>query len=154
MAHVLLVMAADHQSQRAATEAVALARSQNAALTVAVIIDPTVMERVSHNLDETGLAGEKIGDGVREVLLREYRARASMAVEAATDLACAQGVTVKGIVEEGDPTEIGTHLARSLSATAVVLVAERRSWLSRLLSDSAIHMPDLPGCEVRVIEED
>ena len=154
MAHVLLVMAADHQSQRAATEAVALARSLNAPLTVAVVIDPTVMDRVSHNLDETGLAGEKIGDSVREVLLREYRARASMAVQVATDLACAEGITATGIVEEGDPTEIGTRLARTLPATSVLLVAERRSWLSRLLSGSAIGMPDLPGCEVRVIEED
>lgn len=154
MAHVLLVMAADHQSQRAAAEAVALARTHGAALTVAVVIDPTVMDRVSHNLDEIGLAGEKIGDGVRDVLLREYRSRAATAVAAATELARQAGISVTGIVEEGDPTEIGTRLARTLPATAVLLVAERRSWLGRLLSGSAIGMPDLPGCEVRVIEED
>jgi nucleotide-binding universal stress UspA family protein len=154
MGHILLVMAADHQSQRAAPEAIALARQQGAALTVAVVIDQTVMNRVAHNLDETGLAGEKIGDGVRECLLREYRARADAVVAAAVELGRNAGVTVNGVIEEGDPTEIGTRLACTLPATAVVLVAERRSWLSRLLSGSAVRMPELPGCEVLVIEED
>jgi nucleotide-binding universal stress UspA family protein len=147
-------MAADHQSQRAPAEAIELARAQGAALTVAVVIDPTVMNRVTHKLDEIGLAGEKVGDGVRHVLLHEYRARADSAVAVATELARKAGVAVHGIVEEGDPTEVGVRLARTLPATAVLLVAERRSWLNRLLSGSAVGMPDLPGCEVRVIEED
>lgn len=154
MAHVLLLMAADHQSQRAPVEAVNLARTKGAALTVAVVVDPNVMDRVAHNLDEIGLAGEKVGDGIRDVLLREYRARADAAVAAATELGRKEGIAVTGIIEEGDPAVIGTRLARTLPATAVLLVAERRSWLNRLLSGSAVSMPDLPGCEVRVIEED
>lgn len=154
MAHVLLLMAADHQSQRAPSEAIHVARAQGASLTVAVAIDPTVMERVAHKLDEIGFSGEKVGDGVRTVLLREYRARAEAAVAAVTELGRKEGVAVHGIIEEGDPTEVGTRLARTLPATTVLLVAERRSWLNRLLSGSAVGMPDLPGCEVRVIEED
>lgn len=154
MAHVLLVMAADHQAQRAPEEAIKLAREHGAALTVAVVINPTMIDRVSHNLDETGLAGEKVGDSIREVLLREYRTRADAAVAAATQLGQAQGIAVNGVIEEGDPTEIGTRLARALGARFIMLVAERRSWLGRLLSGSSVHMPDLPGCEVRVIEED
>jgi nucleotide-binding universal stress UspA family protein len=98
--------------------------------------------------------GEKIGEGVRATLLREYRTRAETAEAEITARAQRAGLVADGGVEEGDPTEIGPRLARSLHATTVVLVAERRSWLSRLLSGNPVRMPDLPGCEVRVVEED
>jgi hypothetical protein len=66
----------------------------------------------------------------------------------------AAGVRADSKFEEGDPSEICRRLIPSNDVTLAILVAERRSWLARLLARNILQVPALAGCEVRVIEED
>jgi hypothetical protein len=58
------------------------------------------------------------------------------------------------MIEEGDPGEICAALVREHEIATAVLVAEKRSWLTRFLSRSApLNLPTLAGCEVKVMED-
>jgi nucleotide-binding universal stress UspA family protein len=98
--------------------------------------------------------GEKVSDQVQETLLREYRTRAEEMAHEIARQAEAAGVSADSKFEEGDPSEICRRLIPSHEITLAVLVAEKRSWLARLLARNSLQVPTLAGCEVRVIEED
>lgn len=112
-----------------------------------------LLDRLSTRLDEGGLMGEKVSDSVRHTLAREYRARAESLVDGIAKQAQSEGVSAQPLIEEGDPSEICSRLVRQHDIALAILVAERRSWLTRLLSGSAAPGPGLPGCEVRIMEE-
>src|SRR5206468_9633166 len=102
-----------------------------------------------------GFMGEQLGDQVRGAIIQEDRARAAAFLQALAERAKKDGVTVTPIIEEGDTGEICSRVIRTHQISTAVLVAEKRSWLTRFLSGSAaVKLPALLGCEVRVIEED
>ena len=154
MSNVLLLIPVDRRAERATAEALAQARALGGRLIVTVVIDPELMDRVSTRLDEVGLMGERVGEGVRSALEREYQTRAAEIIAQVRRAAEPLAVAVDSAVEKGDPTEICTRVARAHQVALALLVAERRSWLTRLLSGGAARVPDLPGCEMRVVEED
>ena len=66
-----------------------------------------------------------------------------------------ESVVVTPIIEQGDIGEICRRVIRTHQVGTAVLVAEKRSWLTRFLSHStAVQLPALAGCEVHFIEED
>ena len=152
MANVLLLTPPNREPQAAARDAIAAARSQAGRLVVAVVLDPEVVERLSTRLEEVGLMGERVSDTVRDTLLREYRARAETLAQEIAEQAHREGVLTESVIAEGDPSETCSRLVRQHDVALAILVAERRSWLTRLLSGSAARVPELPGCEVRVME--
>ncbi|OFV90184.1 MAG: hypothetical protein A3J75_00495 [Acidobacteria bacterium RBG_16_68_9] len=150
---MLLLTPPNRDPQAAAREAIAMAKSRGGELVIAVVLDPEVIERLSTRLDEVGLMGERVSDTVRNTLAREYRSRADTLAAHIVEEAQREGVLSEVVIEEGDPSAICSRLVRKHQITLAILVAERRSWLTRLLSGSAARVPELPGCEIRVMAE-
>jgi len=99
--------------------------------------------------------GDRLSDRVVEVLAREARGRAEDLLATIAAEAKQRGVGFTPLVEEGDPSEVCARVIRAQDIAVAVLVAEKRSWLSRFLSGGAdVRLPALAGCEVRVLEED
>ena len=154
MGTVLLLVPPNRDSPTALREALALAKSRGSRLLIAVILDPETTERVSAALTEVGFMGEKVSDSVRDTLARAYRTQAQELVQQLAEQARAQGVAAEPLVEEGDPSDICQRLVVTRGIDVAILVAERHSWLTRLLARETIRLPHLSGCEVRVMEEE
>jgi nucleotide-binding universal stress UspA family protein len=152
--NVLLLVPPDRESQAAVEEAIACTKQHGGRLIVVVALDPEAIERVSVTLTNIGFMGEKVSDQVGESLLREYRTRAECLATAIARQAEQSGVPSEAIFEEGDPSEICRRLIPRHDVGVAILVAERRSWLARLLARDTVRVPALAGCEVRVIEDD
>jgi nucleotide-binding universal stress UspA family protein len=152
--NVLLLVPADREPQAVVDEAIGAAKERSGRLIAVVVLDPELVERVSAALSNFGFMGEKVSDEVGETLLREYRARAATTGATIVERAKAAGIDAEARFEEGDPEEICRRLIPRLGIGLAVLLAERRSWLARLLAREAVRIPALAGCQVRVIEDD
>ena len=154
MANVLLLLPLDANARTASREAIAAAKERSGRLIIAVVLQPELVEKVSSALTDNAFMGEKLSDRLAETLLRDHRTRAeALAAEIAAE-ARVEGVETEQVFEEGDPAEICRRLVPLHSIGLAVLVAERRSWLTRLLSRHPLELPTLAGCEARVFEED
>lgn len=154
MKNVLLMIPPNHESKTAVHEAIAAAKDRGGRLLVVVALDPQVLDGVCATLSNVGFMGEKVSDQVQDTLLREYRNRAAEMAEEIAREAQAAGVPAESKFEEGDPSEICRRMIPSNDVALAILVAEKRSWLARLLARSSLQVPTLAGCEIRVIEED
>lgn len=155
MHNVLLVIPANKEPQRASTAAIELARQRGGELVALVVVDPNVPSYAASSLTDVGFMGEEVGEQVSETIAREYHARSAALLHTLAERAKNEGVVVTPILEEGDIGEICRRVIRTHQIGIAVLVAEKRSWLTRLLSRSAaVQLPTLSGCEVRVMEED
>jgi nucleotide-binding universal stress UspA family protein len=154
MQNVLLVIPAGKEPQRAVDAAIELARQRGGALVALVVLDPTVLSHAASTLTDVGFMGEEVGEHVSEAIAREYRTRSEALLHAVAERAKKEGIVVTPIIEQGDIGEICRRVIRMHQVGTAVLVAEKRSWLARILSYSAVQLPALSGCEVRVMEED
>jgi nucleotide-binding universal stress UspA family protein len=152
--NVLLFITTQREPQRAGREAIAAAKARAGELLVVAVLDPHVVDRITEALTENAFIGEKVTADVSVTVAREYRNQAEASVAAIVEQAEHEGVRAQGFVEEGDPTEICSRLARAHDVGIAFLVTERRSWLARLLSGSAVRTPELPGCEVRLLDDE
>ncbi len=119
-----------------------------------VILDPNEMARIASRLD-SAFMGERVGDSVIEALSREQRVRAEDLLNDITACAKKWGVEVIPLVESGDTPEVCARVIRQHDVDYAVLLAERRSWLTRLLSRSSeVKIPAFEGCEFKVVEEE
>jgi nucleotide-binding universal stress UspA family protein len=123
-------------------------------LIVAATLDPERVDRVSRRLMDSAFLGDKISDDVGETLERQCCHQAETLAAGVVAQAQQDGISAEGRVEVGNPTEICTRIARLEDIALVLVAAERQSWLTRLVSGGAVRLPELPQCEVRVIEED
>ena len=155
MRNVLLVIPAGKEPQEAIGTAVELARQRGATLVAVVVLDADLPSQVANRLTEVGFMGEQIGKQVRDAIAHEYHGRATALLQALAERANKEGVPVIPLIEQGDTGEICSRIIRTHQIGTAVLVAEKRSWLTRFLSHSAaVKLPALAGCEVRVMEED
>ena len=155
MQNVLLVIPADKEPQRASAAAIELARQRGASLVAVVVVDPNLSTYAASTLTDLGFMGEEVGEQVSGAIVREYRARAAALLHGLAERAKKEGVAVTPLIEQGDIGEICSRVIRAHQIGIAVLVAEKRSWLTRFLSHSAaVQLPALSGCEVRVMEED
>lgn len=151
---LLFITSTQREPQRAVREAVAAAKAREGRLLVVAVLDPEVVNRISETLAEDAFVGEKLTAEVSLTVARGYRNQAEASVAAIVEQAEREGVSARGFVEEGDPREICSRLARAHDIGLAILVTERRSWLTRLLSGSAVRAPELPGCEVRLVDDE
>jgi nucleotide-binding universal stress UspA family protein len=154
MPNVLLVIPPGVEPRRARDQAIETARRLGGSLVALVVLDPAETARIASTLD-SAFMGDRLSDRVVEVLAREARGRAEDLLATIAAEAKQRGVSFTPLVEEGDPSEVCTRVIRAQDIAVAVLVAEKRSWLSRFLSGGAdVRLPALAGCEVRVVEED
>ena len=153
--NVLLLIPAGKEPEQAIRTAIQLAKERQGTLIALVVIEPEVAQRVSSTLSDIGFVGEHVGNQVQQALLREYRALSEKLLQALAERARSEGVPVTPLIESGDAGEICGRVIRAQQVGTAVLVAEKRSWLTRFLSrGAAVRLPALAGCEVRVMEED
>ena len=154
MNHILLVVPPGVRPCTGLAHALERAQEKKAKLVALAIIDPDETARIASRLD-SAFMGERVGDRVMEALLREQRVHAQDLLSEITKGAENVGVEVIPVIESGDTSEICDRIIRQFGANYAVLVAERRSWLTRLLSrSSSVRLPAFAGCELKVIEED
>jgi nucleotide-binding universal stress UspA family protein len=154
MPNVMLVIPPGVVPQRARDQAIEAARALGGGVVALVVLDPAETARVAASLD-SAFMGDQVSDRVVEVLTREARSRAEELLAALREPVVSAGLSFVGRVEEGDIGEVCAHAVRTHDVAVAIVVAERRSWLSRLLSGAAdVRLPALPGCELRVLEED
>jgi nucleotide-binding universal stress UspA family protein len=154
MKNVLLVAAGAAQVSRAVAYALSRAQKSGGSLFAVVVLDPETTERVASTLANIGWVGEKVSEGVVDTLTKEQRAQAETLLQQIGEQAKKEGVAFTPMIEEGDPSEVCSRIIRQHQVGSAVLVAERRSWLTRFLSRSSVlKLPTLAGCEVKVMEE-
>ena len=154
MKNVLLVTSPVNDGPNAVAYALRRAAEIGGGLVALAVLDPDMTQRVAATLTNIGFVGEKVSESVMRTLEREQRAQAEALLKHIGEQAAQQGVPYTSLVEEGDPSEICARIIRSHSVESAVLVAEKRSWLTRFLSRSAsVNLPSLEGCEVKVMDD-
>ena len=154
MSNVLLLLPADAEAPNAIAYSLQRAREIGGGLVAVATLDAKLMERVASTLTNDGFVGEKVHESVTETLAREQRLLAQQLLNQVEEQARNQGIAFRGLIEEGDPSEICAPIVRHHQVVAAVLVAEKRSWLTRFLSRSEpMNLPVLAGCEVKVMED-
>jgi nucleotide-binding universal stress UspA family protein len=154
MKHVLLVTSPVTDAPRAVAYALERAQALGHGLLALAVLDPEVTQRVAATLTDVGFVGDRVSDSVMHTLAREQRAQAERLLKEIGARAAAAGVAYTPLIEEGDPSEVCDRVITQYAVESAVLVAERRSWLSRFLSHSApLRLPSLAGCEVKVMED-
>jgi nucleotide-binding universal stress UspA family protein len=154
MANVLLVTPPTIRPRAALNHALGLAAQAGGSLVGLVLFDPGETARIAASLD-SAFMGERVSDRVIDVLTREQHSQAEAALAEMAARAQARGVAFVPLIEEGDPDAVCGRVIRTHDVGAVVLVVEKRSWLSRILSRSAaVQLPAMANCTLTVIEED
>lgn len=154
MSNVLLLLSPEVDAPNAIAYSLKRAKEIGAGLVAVATLDPRLTERVAATLANVGFVGEKVNESVTDTLEREQRLHAERLLNHIEEQARNQGVAFRGIIEEGDPSEICAPIVRQHAVVAAVLVAEKQSWLTRFLSRSApMNLPALAGCEVKVMED-
>jgi nucleotide-binding universal stress UspA family protein len=119
-----------------------------------VLLDPAETARIAATLD-SAFMGERVSDRVVEVLVGEQRNQAETVLAEIAAAAQARGVPFVALIEQGDADEVCARVIRTHQVSAVILVVEKRSWLSRILArSSAVKLPAMANCTLTVMEED
>ena len=155
MSGVLLLVPPDRQVTGAISTALDLAQAHGDELLAVVVIDADASVRLAGRMIDVGLLPEKITDQLSETLAREHQVRAEALLCEIDERAAARRIRLRTGIESGDPGEVCRRLVASESVDTVILVAEKRSWLTRVLAGGEPLRPrDLGGCEVVVVDED
>ena len=154
MGNVLLIIPPGIRPCAAFGRALEQAAASGGSLVGLVLLDPAETARIAATLD-SAFMGERVSDKVVEVLAREQRSQAEALLADVGAQAAARGVSFVPLIEQGDPDEVCARVVRAQQITSAVLVVERRSWLSRILSrSSGVRLPSMANVALTVIEED
>lgn len=154
MANVLLIVPPGIRPRAARDHALDAAARGGGSLVALVLLDPGETARIAATLD-SAFMGERVSDRVVEVLAREQRDQAEATLREIGARAEARGVSFVPLVEEGTPEEVCARVIRAYHIGSAVLVVEKRSWLSRILSRAAtVKLPAMADCSLTVMEED
>jgi hypothetical protein len=153
MGNVLLVVPPGVRPRLSRDHAIDAAAQGGGTLIGLVLLDPDEIGRIAATLD-SAFMGERVSDRVVEVLASEQRSQAEAVLSEVGACARARGVPFVALIEEGDPDEVCARVIRAQQVASAVLVVEKRSWLSRILSrSSAVKMPAMADCALTVMEE-
>lgn len=154
MANVLLVIPPGVRPRAARDTAIEAAARAGGTLIGLVLLDPAETARIAATLD-SAFMGERVSDRVVEVLVGEQRNQAETVLAEIAAAAQARGVPFVRLIEQGDADEVCARVIRTHQVSAVILVVEKRSWLSRILArSSAVKLPAMANCTLTVMEED
>jgi nucleotide-binding universal stress UspA family protein len=155
MSTVLLLLPPDRQVTRAIATALDVAAERGAKLIAVVVIDDDASLRLATRMIDVGLLAEKLTDQVSEAMEREHRIRGDALLTEVADQARTRGIACERRLEHGDMDEVCRLLVEATGASAAVLVAEKRSWLARMLTGGEPLRPAaLGGCELIIVDED
>ena len=154
MANVLLVIPPGVRPRAARDNAIDTAARGGGTLIALVLLDPAETARIAATLD-SAFMGERVSDRVVEVLVREQHSQAETVLAEIGAQAQARGVRFVPLIEQGDADEVCARVIRTHQVASVILVVEKRSWLSRILArSSAVKLPAMANCTLTVMEEE
>jgi nucleotide-binding universal stress UspA family protein len=154
MKNVLLVIVPGYEAPNAVAYAIDRARNLGGELIALAVVDPSTHQRVATALSDVGFVGERVSEDVMEALEKEQRGFADLQLAQVRAEAERAGVPVSVRIEAGDPGEVTPRICTRHQVALVVLVAEKRSWVTRFLSRSTpVKLPALASCEVKVMED-
>lgn len=154
MKNVLLVIPPGIRANHGLDYALQRATREKAGLIALVTLDPKETARIASRLD-SAFMGERVSDRIVEVLAREQHSRAEEMLAEIGARVRAAGLEFTPLIETGDASEVCGAVIRRHQVGCAVLVAEKRSWLTKLLSRSqTVQVPALAGCEFKIVEED
>jgi nucleotide-binding universal stress UspA family protein len=154
MSNVLLVVPPGIRPRAARTHAIEAAVGAGGTLVALVLLDPAETARIASTLD-SAFMGERVSDRVVEVLAGEQRKQAEAILAEIGAEAQARGIPFVPLIEEGDADEVCARVIRTHHVASAILVVEKRSWLSRILSRSAaVKLPAMADCTLTVMEEE
>lgn len=154
MSNVLLIIPPGVRSCTAFRQALEQAAASGGTLVGLVLLDPAETARIAATLD-SAFMGERVSDRVVEVLVREQRGQAEAILAEVGAAAAARGVTFVPLIEQGEADDVCARVVASQHISSAVLVVERRSWLSRILSrSSGVRLPSMANVALTVIEEE
>ena len=155
MNNVLLVLSPVSDARRAIADAVQRAHKAGGHLIALTVVNPDLTARVGAAFTDVGFVGEQVSDDVMHTLAREQRAHAEALLQRIGEQARTAGVPFTALIETGDPSEVCARVIADHHVRYAVLVAEKRSWLTRILARAAtVRLPAVAGCEVEVVEEE
>ena len=155
MNNVLLVLSPVTDAPRAVADALHRAKQSGGHLIALTVVNPDLTERVGAALTDTGFVGEQVSDDVMHTLAREQRVHAEALLHRIGEQARTAGVEFTPLIQTGDPSDICARVIAEHHVRYAVLVAEKRSWLTRILARSAtVRLPAVAGCHVEVVEEE
>ena len=153
MKNVLLVIEPGYEAPDATAYALSQARERGASLIALAVLDPGTHQRVASTLSNVGFVGGRVREGVVDALEKERRTFAEMQLQQIAEEAQRQRIECETIIREGETSEVCAGVVSLNNVSLAVLVAEKRSWVTRFLSRSAtVKLPNLAGCEVKVME--
>lgn len=153
MKNVLLVIPPGIRPRAARDHALDLAVAGGGTLVGLVLLDPAETARIAATLD-SAFMGERVSDRVTEVLAREQRHQAEALLAVIAEHASARGIPFLPLIEEGTVDEVCARVVRAHQVGTAVLVVEKRTWLSRILSRSTgVRLPSMANCALTVMEE-
>src|SRR5262245_20949427 len=151
---VLLVIPPGIRPRAARDRAIDAATRAGATLVGLVLLDPAEIARIAATLD-SAFMGERVSDRVVDVLVREQHSQAETVLAEIAAAAQARGVPFVPLIEQGDADEVCARVIRTHQVGSVILVVEKRSWLSRILArSSAVKLPAMANCTLTVMEEE
>lgn len=154
MKNVLLVVTPGYEAPKAVAYAMGRARELGGSLVALSVLDPDAHKQISSTLSNVGFVGGRVREDLVEALEREQRSFAEAQLQQVAEEAQRQGIDCAVLIEEGDPSEVCSRVVRERAIGLAVLVAERRSWVTRFLSRSApVRLPTFAGCEIKVMED-
>ena len=154
MPNVLLIIPPGLRPRAARDHAIDAAARAGGTLIGLVLLDPAETSRLAASLD-SAFMGERVSSRVVELLAREQRSQAEAILGEIATVAQARAVPFVPLIEEGDADEVCARVIRTHAVASAVLVVERRSWLSRILSRSAaVKLPAMANCALTVMEEE
>lgn len=154
MKNVLLVVTPGYEAPNALAYSLARAKELGGKLVALTVLDPDAHKQVASTLSNVGFVGGRVREDLVEALEKEQRSFAEVQLQQAAEEARRQGVDCAVLLEEGDPSEVSARVVREHAIGLAVLVAEKRSWVTRFLSRSApVRLPSFAGCEIKVMED-
>jgi len=151
---VLLVVPPGIRPRAARDRAIDEATRAGRTLVGLVLLDPAEIACIAATLD-SAFMGERVSDRVVDVLVGEQRSQAETVLAEIATAAQARGVPFVALIEQGDADEVCARVIRTHQVGSVILVVEKRSWLSRILARSAaVRLPAMANCTLTVMEEE
>lgn len=153
MATFLFALSTTEVAPEVINHVVKFAATKKAKLVTLFVIDESVPQTVFQRLTDIGFIGEKPSEELEKAVNLEYQRQAKQLLAEVKKVCAQQGVTCATKLAPGSFTETVLQEVAAFAADLLILIRERRSFLSRLLATSAVETIIYQApCEIKIFE--
>jgi len=153
MKKILLIISFLRSSKKTISEAIELAKKEDAELIVFFVLDMEYADKIVTKLTDEGWIGGKPSEQLYLSLLREYKLQAETKISDIEKSAQEHGVPVRAIIRSGAILHETLRLASLEDPDLIVVTRRKRSNLSRLIFGSMVKsLGKQVKCKVQIID--